>query len=84
VEIDGAHHMDVRRWADDMLRQNQVWIAGDRILRFPAWLVRAEPAVRAADLNGIPSTKMRPIPLGAAATGAHQPFRDLGVVVGTN
>jgi hypothetical protein len=45
VEIDGAHHMDVRYWAADMLRQNQVWIAGDRILRFPAWLVRAEPAM---------------------------------------
>lgn len=23
-----------------MLRQNEVWIAGDRILRFPAWLPR--------------------------------------------
>ena len=57
VEIDGAHHMDVRHWAADMLRQNQVWIAGDRILRFPAWLVRAEPAavadqVRAALVSG--------------------------------
>ncbi|MFV2083711.1 hypothetical protein [Micromonospora sp. LOL_021] len=36
VEIDGAHHMDVREWAADMRRQNDVWIAGDRILRFPA------------------------------------------------
>jgi very-short-patch-repair endonuclease len=44
VEIDGAHHMDVRQWADDMLRQNEVWIGGDRILRFPAWLVRSRPA----------------------------------------
>ncbi|MGW5668556.1 hypothetical protein [Micromonospora sp. NPDC003776] len=43
VEIDGAHHMDVRHWADDMRRQNDVWTAGDRILRFPAWLVRAHP-----------------------------------------
>jgi hypothetical protein len=53
VEIDGAHHMDVRHWAEDMRRQNDVWIAGDRILRFPAWLVRSRPdevatAVRAA------------------------------------
>ncbi|WP_431729078.1 hypothetical protein [Verrucosispora sp. TAA-831] len=43
VEIDGAHHMDVRQWAADMQRQNDVWTAGDRILRFPAWLVRAHP-----------------------------------------
>jgi hypothetical protein len=48
VEVDGAHHMDVRHWAADMLRQNEVWIAGDRILRFPAWLIRNEP-VRVAD-----------------------------------
>ncbi|GIJ80310.1 hypothetical protein SAMN05443287_101450 [Micromonospora phaseoli] len=43
VEIDGAHHMDVRQWADDMRRQNDVWTTGDRILRFPAWLVRSRP-----------------------------------------
>ncbi|WP_326552012.1 hypothetical protein [Micromonospora sp. NBC_01813] len=44
VEIDGAHHMDVREWAADMRRQNDVWIAGDRILRFPAFVVRVRPA----------------------------------------
>ncbi|MFG1654490.1 DUF559 domain-containing protein [Micromonospora sp. NPDC049275] len=43
VEIDGAHHMDARQWAADMRRQNDVWTSGDRILRFPAWLVRAHP-----------------------------------------
>ncbi|MFY1689939.1 hypothetical protein [Plantactinospora sp. WMMB782] len=43
VEIDGAHHMDVRHWAADLRRQNEIWIAGDRILRFPAWLVRSRP-----------------------------------------
>ncbi|SIN40133.1 endonuclease domain-containing protein [Micromonospora cremea] len=43
VEIDGAHHMDVRQWAADMRRQNDLWTSGDRILRFPAWLVRARP-----------------------------------------
>ncbi|MEV0391623.1 hypothetical protein [Polymorphospora rubra] len=35
VEVDGAHHMDVREWAADMRRQNEVWIGGDRVLRFP-------------------------------------------------
>jgi hypothetical protein len=44
AEVDGAHHVDARHWAADMLRQNQVWIAGDRVLRFPAWLIRARPA----------------------------------------
>jgi hypothetical protein len=43
VEVDGAHHMDAQHWAEDMLRQNEVWIDGDRILRFPAWLIRAHP-----------------------------------------
>ncbi|WFF09361.1 hypothetical protein O7622_12765 [Micromonospora sp. WMMD1076] len=43
AEVDGAHHMDARQWADDMRRQNAVWTEGDRILRFPAWLVRARP-----------------------------------------
>ncbi|HEY7272566.1 MAG TPA: hypothetical protein VH502_07515 [Actinoplanes sp.] len=51
VEIDGAHHMNVRHWAADMLRQNEMWIAGDRILRFPAWLVRADPAAVAAQVR---------------------------------
>jgi very-short-patch-repair endonuclease len=51
VEIDGSHHMDVRHWAADMLRQNQVWVAGDRILRFPAWLVRTEPATAAHQIR---------------------------------
>ncbi len=43
VEIDGAHHLDVRRAWADMERQNQLWIKGDRLLRFPAWLVRERP-----------------------------------------
>ncbi|GLY21384.1 hypothetical protein [Micromonospora sp. NBRC 101691] len=51
VEIDGAHHMDVHHWTADMRRQNDVWTAGDRILRFPAWLVRTRPAEVAADLR---------------------------------
>jgi hypothetical protein len=43
VEIDGSHHMDPRLWWEDMRRQNDVWIAGQTILRFPAWVIRAEP-----------------------------------------
>ncbi|WP_412745626.1 hypothetical protein [Krasilnikovia sp. MM14-A1004] len=51
VEVDGAHHMDVRHWAADMLRQNEVWISGDRILRFPSWLLRARPDEVAAQIR---------------------------------
>jgi hypothetical protein len=51
AEVDGAHHMSVAHWSSDMLRQNKMWIAGDRILRFPAWLVRTQPAEVAAQLE---------------------------------
>jgi len=51
VEVDGAHHMDAQHWAADMLRQNQIWLAGDRILRFPAWLIRSDPTTVAAQLR---------------------------------
>ncbi|NUT32788.1 MAG: DUF559 domain-containing protein [Hamadaea sp.] len=43
VEIDGAHHMDPRAWAADLARQNDLWVSGDRILRFPAFLVLHKP-----------------------------------------
>ena len=39
----GAHHLDVRHRAADMRRQNDVWLSGDRVLRFPAWWMRAHP-----------------------------------------
>ncbi|SDX95272.1 Protein of unknown function [Micromonospora pattaloongensis] len=43
VEVDGAHHMEARHWAADMRRQNEIWIAGDRILRFAAFDLRRRP-----------------------------------------
>ncbi|MCU7723556.1 endonuclease domain-containing protein [Actinoplanes sp. KI2] len=69
VEIDGGHHMDVRHWAADMLRQNQIWISGDRILRFPAWLVRSEPItvahqIRAALIAAGPAHANKPADSG--------------------
>jgi len=51
VEIDGKHHTDVRQWWSDMKRQNSLWIAGDRVLRFPAWVVEAEPAETTTQLR---------------------------------
>jgi hypothetical protein len=51
VEVDGAHHMDARQWAADMRRQNDVWIAGDRILRFAAFDLRSRPETVVAQLT---------------------------------
>jgi hypothetical protein len=61
VEIDGSHHLDVRQWWADMQRQNALWTAGERILRFPSWTIRHQPeeviaavaaALRAAGWKG--------------------------------
>jgi very-short-patch-repair endonuclease len=43
VEIDGGQHRDVTAWWADMQRQNDLWISGDRVLRFPSWVVRTRP-----------------------------------------
>jgi hypothetical protein len=57
VEIDGGQHTDVRQWWADMRRQNELWVAGDRVLRFPAFIIRVKPdewvpQVRAALIAG--------------------------------
>jgi hypothetical protein len=39
VEIDGQHHATAH-----LSRPNDFWIAGDRVLRFPSWVVRHRPA----------------------------------------
>jgi hypothetical protein len=44
VEVDGAHHMQVAHWEADMRRQNDIWVTGDRILRFSAFQTRNRPA----------------------------------------
>ncbi|GLH98214.1 type IV toxin-antitoxin system AbiEi family antitoxin domain-containing protein [Phytohabitans aurantiacus] len=51
AEVDGAHHMEVRHWEADMRRQNDVWIKGDRTLRFPASWIRSRPDDVAAQLR---------------------------------
>lgn len=43
VEIDGSQHIRPAEWWADMERQNAMWIAGDRVLRFPAWALRHTP-----------------------------------------
>jgi hypothetical protein len=51
VEIDGGQHTDSRWWWADMKRQNDLWIPGDRVLRFPAWVVRHRPEDVAAQVR---------------------------------
>jgi very-short-patch-repair endonuclease len=51
VEVDGAFHLDVRAWWADMRRQNDLWVKGDRMLRFPAWVVAHRPEEVAAQLR---------------------------------
>ena len=51
VEVDGGHHMDVRHWVADMRRQNDIWISGDRLLRFPAHHIRSQPTEVATQLR---------------------------------
>jgi hypothetical protein len=43
VEIDGAQHMETSSWYADMRQQNEIAIAGERLLRFPAWVIRRNP-----------------------------------------
>lgn len=42
VEVDGALHLAAERWWKDQLRQNEVVISGERVLRFPSVIVRCE------------------------------------------
>ena len=51
VEIDGGQHLEVASWWADMRRQNDLWIAGDRVLRFPSWVVRSQPDEVAAQVR---------------------------------
>jgi hypothetical protein len=51
VEIDGVQHTEVRQWWADMHRQNELWIPGDRVLRFPAWAIRQRSEVVAIQLR---------------------------------
>jgi len=61
IEIDGGYHLDPRTAWADMQRQNDLWIKGDRVLRFPTWAIRQRPydvlaqvraALRAAGWSG--------------------------------
>lgn len=51
VEIDGAGHIDVRTYWDDMDRGNGLQLGHYRVLRFPAWVVRYQPDHVAAQIR---------------------------------
>jgi very-short-patch-repair endonuclease len=43
VEIDGASHANVVQMWDDQERQDDLELAGYRVLRYPPWVVREQP-----------------------------------------
>ena len=43
VEIDGFWHMEAETWWADMERDNELTIAGERVLRYPTFVVREQP-----------------------------------------
>jgi very-short-patch-repair endonuclease len=51
VEIDGAGHMDVEQYWDDMNRDRELTLAGYTVLRFPAFMVRHRPEQVAAQIR---------------------------------
>lgn len=51
AEIDGAAHIDVLQYWDDMDRDNDLTLGHFRVLRFPAWVVRYRPEYVAAKIR---------------------------------
>jgi len=51
VEVDGGQHREIVAWWAEMKRQNDLWIVGDRVLRFPSWAVRSRPEEVAAQVR---------------------------------
>jgi hypothetical protein len=53
LEVDGAHHLDVRSWQVDMRRERGLVVGGSQVLRATAIELRVEPALVVADLHAI-------------------------------
>jgi hypothetical protein len=51
AEIDGGYHLNPEAYWADMMRQNDLWIGRERILRFPAWAIHRQPAAVARQLR---------------------------------
>ena len=50
VEVDGLWHMEATAWWADMRRDNEFTVRGYRVLRFPAFAVREQPDLVAAQI----------------------------------
>jgi len=66
AEIDGGWHVDPAASWGDMWRQNDLWIDGEIVLRFPAWAIMRQPESVASQLSR------------ALQAGGWRPSRDLG------
>ena len=53
VEVDGLWHMEAAAWWADMRRDNELTVSGLRVLRFPAFAVRDQPEVVAAQIRAV-------------------------------
>jgi hypothetical protein len=51
VEVDGLWHMEATAWWADMQRENDLTLSDLRVLRFPAFVVRDQPEVVAAQIR---------------------------------
>jgi len=51
VEVDGLWPMEATAWWADMRRGNDLTPSGEWMLRFPAFVARAEPGVVAAQIG---------------------------------
>ena len=45
IEVDGARHDDPRARWQDLLRQNELFIVADGLMRFPNWAIRDHPDI---------------------------------------
>ncbi len=51
IEVDGAHHMFVEEWWQDMDRHNDLATPGEMLLRFAGWKIRYRPDEVAARIR---------------------------------
>jgi hypothetical protein len=73
VEVDGIHHLGARQVVSDALRQNDVTLAGDLVLRLPLLGLRAEPDAFFAQIsNALEGRGWQP-PHNVIRNGAHRP-----------
>jgi hypothetical protein len=53
VEVDGGVHLVAAQLWEDQLRQNDLVLQGDMVLRYPSFIVRTEPRLVIAQLRSV-------------------------------